>query len=1337
MNLHGRTETDHEPPPPYGGAQGAAHQFARDLEKARYEAKNEVGAGGMGRVILAREVPLRRQVAMKLLREDRQSEAMEARLIREARITGILEHPSIGPVHDLGKNERGEIFFTMKKVEGLTLAEIIEKLKPASGEATPEDKAARADIKTRFGSLVARLEIIQKVCDAISFAHAHELRVIHRDLKPENIMVGRFGEVLVMDWGLAKVLGNQALLGDLPAEDVLPDVALPAVMELTQMGSFLGSWLYAPPEQIEGRLDDIDERSDVYALGCVLYQLLSLDSPLPLNEESSATKASNTVADARAFVLSQITAHRTAPLLRGTQAQKEEHGIPQALAALILPALEPEPTKRIQSVSAIKQAIGQHLSGFAHDFENAGAWAHFRYFVKRHKAVSVATSVGALAIMIAGWALVVEKSKRDQMLLVASRVNHAQALDANIGNRHAECLALLSQALIYRPTNFIALGASAAHGFGLNSSPWIARTVIPFNNGVCCVAFSPDGHYSAVGGGDGKLKLIDTATSKVLYVKEYTGLVSDVSFSSDGRYIAAGSWDGSVQVFEVSTGKEVHSRGFPERVISVSFNPRDNSMAVVTGNTVTLVDASTGETIKSRSFEQYIHRLEFSGDGQHILIGVAKAAHILDAKEGQEMGKTIFDEEVESLAFAPDGTHFLAGVADGSVSKIKLATFKADKVAELSDRITAIRYSPDGLLFAVGEGKNVHIFDEETIEEIATVEFEGFLTEIAFSPDGQLLLAASQDHTARLITIQTGKELAKFEFGDQVTVISFSADGRYFVAGSDDKTARMFESAPNSERNLFNLGGFITASSLSFDGQYLAASVENGTTRIIAVETGKEICNVVFDHGVSELRFSPNGRLFVAGVGAGVCVVEVDTGKTVFMLESVGRLSATSFSPDSSQVCVGGSDGSVQIINLVSRKALNLAKFSNRITKVDFSPNQQSIVASSHDGTFRIIDVANAKEINRTARTGLDRQILSVTHSPNGHQIAIAGGTDAKIVNAKTGECFWNVRFGGWVTLMNFSPNGLYVLAASHDKTVRSFEVASGTEISRTEFDDSADMLSYSPDGRLFAAGVGKKVHIVVAETGEEVATIDLDERAVTIGFTADGTGLIVLSWSGSGRVFDSTWFYPQEEATRYWQEAMAIQSGRSIKANGRLCLLSAEQLNDAQGHVLQNTELNNSTESRWQRAILKWVQNPPAQRTTSPWTLESSWSAVGRWLMTIEADLSAISDCASRAPWHPLEPISLARPEPSYKQGPNSLSPELTVVRARFLARLTLKRLKDADEKLYGRDTLAQYAEWSAKIMHEELLLHAETLEAIDFAIERTPKEKQQPLLDLKSQLK
>jgi serine/threonine protein kinase len=220
-----------------------------DFSGTKYRLLNELASGGMGTVYLAEDTELNRRVAIKVLHTPDLTSDVRQRMVREAQIIAGLEHPGIVPVHDVGELADGRVFYAMKYVRGSRL----------------DEYAAHTE------SIGDRLRKFQSVCDAVAFAHAHG--VIHRDLKPQNIMIGSFGEVLVLDWGVAKILRKPEHPVALEADTLIKNT------DDTRHGTIIGTRNYMSPEQSRGEINELDERSDVYSLGAVLYFLLTNKAP--------------------------------------------------------------------------------------------------------------------------------------------------------------------------------------------------------------------------------------------------------------------------------------------------------------------------------------------------------------------------------------------------------------------------------------------------------------------------------------------------------------------------------------------------------------------------------------------------------------------------------------------------------------------------------------------------------------------------------------------------------------------------------------------------------------------------------------------------------------------------------------------------------------------------------------------------------------------------------------------------------------------------------------------------------------------------------------------------
>jgi eukaryotic-like serine/threonine-protein kinase len=298
----------------------------------RFAVLREIGRGGMGRVVEAHDPDLRREVAVKLLIDPAKvSEEQLTRFVVEAQITSQLEHPNIVPVHEIGVNHDGNVFFVMKRVDGLSLKAILLAL--GAGDEATVRQWSRHRLLTAFVS----------VCNAV--AYAHDRGVVHRDLKPENVMLGRFGEVLVMDWGVARVLDEVGDL-DTSADRTLEDRPIQsAATAATLQGSLVGTPGYMSPEQARGQQQLIDGRSDVWSLGAILYELLT---HRPAYESES-------------FFALMFQAQQGPPDCPTERAPLLD--IPHEIADVAIRALARDRDARFTSVSEMAEAVEAFLEG--------------------------------------------------------------------------------------------------------------------------------------------------------------------------------------------------------------------------------------------------------------------------------------------------------------------------------------------------------------------------------------------------------------------------------------------------------------------------------------------------------------------------------------------------------------------------------------------------------------------------------------------------------------------------------------------------------------------------------------------------------------------------------------------------------------------------------------------------------------------------------------------------------------------------------------------------------------------------------------------------------------
>ncbi|MEI6423380.1 MAG: serine/threonine-protein kinase, partial [Lentisphaerota bacterium] len=730
-------------------ASSTASSVLVDQAGRKYDIGSKLAAGGMGAILQAKDLNIRRTVAMKVLLDPkRSSENQILRFIEEAQITGQLEHPSIVPVHELGVDSGGNVFYTMKFVKGETLDSIIECIKARNAETI-----AKYPLNTL-------LNIFLKVCDGMALAHAKG--VVHRDLKPANIMIGEFGEVLVMDWGLGKVLGRKEKD---QAEELAPgyrtsvesarvDSVSSVSGAMTMEGNAMGTPVYMSPEQAYGRVSEIDQRTDIYALGAILYQILTLHTPVDGDNVNAILMK---VAQGQIEEPSKYERIQEFPLhhLPGRR-------VPPALSHIAMKAMSLEKNARYQTVKELYKDIEAYQGGFATEAENAGLARQLLLLVKRHKGFVTAAAI--VLLTVAG-GLVVSLIQRDHAIMakVEAQKQRDAAETAKIEAQNQRDIADKAKAVEQK------LREAAEYDAYLGRLSMAQQRIGDF---------AYDQAEELLNGCPEKYRNWEWRRLKFLcnvFELKFSS-AKKASFGScyspDGKWIATGSseWR-TLAIWDSKTGELVKKLSSGEGS-HIRFNPSGTLLAISTMKEIKIWDIIKDECRQKFSGHTFnISALEFSSDGKKLLSAGGRDGHAMIWS--METGKRLLDwtsgpkSTVEAVAFSPSGDRFIAGGTQQTTSDNKKAWIvNADDgslIWSFSDKIAscnAVSWTQDGKAVAVaGYGSNIDIYDPETGKLVRGFEpgHNGPIFSICFSNDGKYLLSGSSDRTIKMWDVCTGK----------------------------------------------------------------------------------------------------------------------------------------------------------------------------------------------------------------------------------------------------------------------------------------------------------------------------------------------------------------------------------------------------------------------------------------------------------------------------------------------------------------------------------------------------------------------------------------------------
>jgi WD40 repeat protein/tRNA A-37 threonylcarbamoyl transferase component Bud32 len=989
---------------------GAPAGTQMPLLTGQYRILRVVGEGGMGIVYEAEQSFPKRRVALKAMRPGIFSRRMLRRFQNEAHILGRLQHPGIAQIYEAGASDPqhpDDAFFVMEFVDGLPLT-------------------AWADQKNL--STRERLELFAKVCDAVH--HAHQRGVIHRDLKPANILVTEMqgegagvAQPKVLDFGVARVV-----------DEVSHAAGRPDTLH-TGAGQLIGTLAYMPPEQIStstGEKSDPDVRSDVYALGVTLYQLLSGRLPLDLADKS--------IPDAAQMI------RDSAPSRLGT-IDRTYRG---DLETIVAKAMDKDRERRYQTaagVGGLADDIRRYLAGEAISAKRDSAIYVFRKQIKRNKkAVAVAilalAGIVAFAVTAAIQArhnatlastladqLTVANSDRGRLLTVAGTpalgertlwVEFLQRPD--LKETYWALWEYYSRQPILRSTGGAGLqpGPAALTPDGkivvrtsrngdmqgwtsdLKTCLWRAG---PDGDTWHDVQMLPDGRAFIAVGGNGKLVAVEPRTGEVLFRSREVGEMSigELAVRGDGKVFYTA--DRSGDILEWSSRDWSILRRFPKYgdtigCIAVSPDGRD----LVIGNrrgrygVMNLAKAQILGNIPIKSTTAY--HPYFSPDGGAFFALTSDATvHIFETNDWAEVSKfSVNDPSTYSITLLPDATLLTCGKSGG----LKVWDIPAQRLlAELpgdEGSLGSIFGGPAPRTFyTTGVGTAIRLWESTPLNCVRSLPQSGtdWVLTVRPSPDGRLIAAGDSAGMLRLWDAATGSLIAecKGPAGHARSICWTPLGDHFFVGFSSGEIGRF--SASESSLTIESVWtahrSDICALSLDTAGVTLASAATRGEVKlwgavtrqpIRSLETGQDMF-----HGAA---LNPGGTLIAtAGRRPGIAVYDTHSGTPVFTIPDEYINWKARFSPDGSIIAAARAKAEIDIIDAKTFKRLRtLRGHATSIIEITFDPTGRLLASGSADKTWRLWDVASGHAL-LTLESGAE--VSAVSFMPDSRSVVTCG----------------------------------------------------------------------------------------------------------------------------------------------------------------------------------------------------------------------------------------------------------------------------------------------------------------------------------------------------------
>jgi eukaryotic-like serine/threonine-protein kinase len=1092
----------------------------------RFRVLRLLARGGIGQVMRAVDTELNREVAVKELQPAlAESDEARERFLREAEITGKLEHPGVVPIYGLGSDTAGRPFYAMRLVNGQSLEEAIQ-------EFHQRPTHDRQFFSVEFQKLLRRY---LHVCETVAYAHSRG--IIHRDLKPANILLGPFDETLVVDWGLARAMcpggpqpaAPEASCESRPIESI--DSRAHWLNDLTRAsGELIGTPAFMSPEQASGKADGVGPASDVYSLGATLYMLLTGQAPFG----GSCVEES----------LRQVIAGNFAP------PRKLSRAIPASLEAICLKAMSRRPEDRYASPRELAEDVEHWLADEPVTAMREPIIARIARWGRRNRPRVVAGLIALVLITIVSVVAAIrinserlradgerieanrqridadrQRAEADRQRIAAdaerneaNRRNARLAFDRGVAltrdHEHGEGMLWFARALQLAPDDDAALrrviltNLDAARHFLLNRRATFA------NVNLGRMAFSPDGKRLVTTSVRETARLWDVESGAMLSERKLqsrsSGNVVALHVFNDGSALIALESGPTISVQRLpadgaSPAEPAGALRHDEKIACAEFSLDGTVLAAGSstdgpsktrlwqlGDSEPLADFNHPATVRQIVFRPQTRQIATVGSDGRVRLWAMTDGR--PSHEGHVPVREIKPEsrQIHTIAFTPSGKRMLAGDTTGTVSDWDADTGRRlPDLAHQSGIVTAIAVASDGqtvlTAWDTGVARVWNLASRATFCEL--LRLDRFAGQLAIRPGTRQLLIATEPQAVMLWDIPDPARLAPVLSQPQVSAIAFSPDGQKAITGSRDKTARLRH--VQSGRVIRGVGAMThgdMVSQVAFrpDGEVVLTASDDGTARLWSARNGRkhgQVMNHPSASGgqvqVQAAAFSPDGQFVLTGDRSGVLRIwNGDTGEQVRIFDPItdqpSGIRSVSFSPEGHRVVAGFTGGQVGLWDARTGRLTRSVSHSDAVRDVSFSPRDGRLVLSAgNDGTARFWNADDGQPVGAEMRHR--GQVFVARFSPDG-RLAVTGGFDATVR-------FWEVPSGrevgepmrheGVVATASFSRDSTRLLTGgTRDRTARLWDVATCLPLAPPlEHDSDVFAVAIHPDGHTALTG--------------------------------------------------------------------------------------------------------------------------------------------------------------------------------------------------------------------------------------------------------------------------